>query len=77
MTQRSSSFPTRGRGTVAEGNKAVDNAPGEMPDVDDDFPSSFDDALPFEEAADTSNHSNHSEGAPDRDLLDLYQEIQE
>ena len=75
LTKKSSSIPTKGRGTVAEGDVAVDNAEDEMADVDDDF-GSFDDALPCEEAADT-NHSNHPEGAPDRHLLDLYQEMQE
>ena len=77
LTQRSSSIPTRGRGTVAEGNKAVDNAlpVGELADDNDDF-LLFDGSFPCMEAAD-SNHSNHPEGVPNRHLLDLYQEIQE
>ena len=73
--QRSPCFPNRGKFTVAEGSTAVDNAQGTMADVDDDFPS-IDDAIPCEEGAD-STHSNPPGGAPNRHLLDLYQEIQE
>lgn len=63
------SFPTRGRGSAAEGNIAFHNG------VDEGSPS-FDDVPLCKETAD-SNHSNHPEGAPNRYLLDLYQEILE
>ena len=77
LTQTSSAFPNRGKGTATEGNIFIDNAADEMADVDDDELCAFDDVLPCEEAAADNNHSNHSEGVPDRHLLDLYQEMQE
>jgi hypothetical protein len=77
LTQRSPpSLPKRGRGTFPGGRVTVENAVDELVDDDDDNFPSFDDALPFEEAA-SSNHSYHGEGAPDRHLLDLYQEMQD